>query len=107
MLIARPDDCDGEDIECILGGLGFVGLTTAVGGPAGLMLIGNWADTSPSGWGSAVGSVAGVAAGAGVLKLLEGLDDDTTPVLISVVAFTGTHAILTTIGSRIGAAIRD
>lgn len=107
LLIARPDDCNNEDIECILRGIGVAGLTSFAGAPAGAVLLGNWADTSPSVWGALIGSAAGVAAGAGLLKLAEDVDDDALPVLYGLVLFSGTHGLLTALGSRIGAAIRD
>lgn len=105
--IARPDECNNEDLECILRGVGVAGLTSFVGAPAGAVLLGNMAETSPSVWGAWIGSAAGVAAGAGLLKLAEEVDDDTLPVRYSLVVFSGTHGLLTALGSRIGAAIRD
>lgn len=107
LLIASPDACDNEDIGCIIERLGMVGLFSAVGAPAGTMLAGGWADTRPSLVGAAIGSLAGVAAGAGLLKLGEEIDDDPLPVLYALVAYGGAHGLLTAVGSRIGALIRD
>lgn len=106
LLIASPNECDSEDIACILERLGWVGLMSVVAAPAGTMLVGDWADTRPSLLGAAIGSVAGAVAGVGVLKLTEEIDDDPFPALFALIAYSGTHGLLTAAGSRIGAAFR-
>lgn len=107
LLIARPDECNNEDLACILRGIGVAGLTAFAGAPVGAVLLGNLADSSPSVWGALIGSAAGLAAGAGLVHLADEVDDDALPVLYNLVIFGGTHGLLTALGSRIGAAIRD
>lgn len=107
MLVASPDDCDNEDLACILRSIGVVGVFTIAGAPAGAMLLGDWADTRPSLAGAAIGSLLGAAAGAGLLRLTEEVDDDPFPILYSVIVYTGAHGLLTAVGSRLGALIRD
>jgi len=105
LLIADPGDCDGEDLQCILEGLGVTGLVAAATAPLGTVLAGRAYDTEPSMLGAVLGSVAGVAVGLGVIKLF---DEAGVPLegLGAGVAFTLSHGIVTALGSRLVAALR-
>lgn len=105
IFIANPDDCNNEDLACILQRLSVAGALSLVAAPAGTMLFGGLGDTGPNLPGAAIGSAAGVAAGVGLLKLSEEIDDDPIPILYGLVAYGLTHGLLTAIGSRIGAAL--
>ena len=105
LLITDPGDCGGEDLQCIVGGLGITGLIAAAGAPVGTLLAGHAWDTEPSLLGAALGSIAGAAVGIGVIKLfdeagasLEGLGAGVT--------FTLSHGIVTALGSRWVEALR-
>lgn len=105
LLITDPGDCGGEDLQCILEGLGITGLVAAAGAPVGTLLAGHAWDTQPSLLGAALGSIAGIAVGLGVIKLfdeagvsLEGLGAGVT--------FTLSHGVVTALGSRWVAALR-
>jgi hypothetical protein len=104
--LAQPDECDAEDLECILAGVGAVGLVAAITAPLGTELVGNAFDTEPSLLGAVLGSVAGLAAGAGVIKLF---DEAGTNVegAVAVIAVSLTHGIVTAAGSRLVASMRD
>jgi hypothetical protein len=106
LAVARPDECDGEDIECILRGVGAVGLIAAVTAPLGTYALGNALDTGVSGWGALLGSVAGLAAGAGVIKLFDEAGENLDGAG-AVVAVSLTHGVVTALGSRLAAALCD
>jgi len=57
--------------------------------------------------GATVGSLAGVAAGLGVVHLITEEASIRLGRVGGVLAFSGTHGPVTALGSRIGAAIRD
>lgn len=71
LALARTDECNSEDLGCLLNGVAVGLVTSAVGAAAGAYAAGRWQDTEPSGWGAAIGAVAGAAAGVGVIKLIE------------------------------------
>lgn len=104
LLIFNPDACDNEDIECILQRVTSVGVTSAVGATVGTLISGRLGRTSPSGWGAAIGAIAGVAAGAGAVQLLEEASGTTRGT--AVIAYSVSQGLITAIGSRIGAGIR-
>jgi hypothetical protein len=105
LLITDPGDCDGEDLQCILEGLGITGLIAAAGAPVGTLLAGYAWHTQPSLLGAALGSIAGIAVGLGVIKLF---DEAGVSVggLGAGVTFTLSHGIVTALGSRWLAALR-
>jgi hypothetical protein len=105
LLISDPADCDAEDVACILEGLGVTGLVAAAAAPVGSVLLGRANDTEPSLLGAAIGSVAGIAVGLGVIKLLDE-GGATLNGLGAGVVFTVSHGVVTALGSRLVAALR-
>ena len=106
LAVARPDECDSENIECILRGVGAVGLIAAVTAPVGTYALGNALDTGVSGWGAILGSVAGLAAGAGVIKLFDEAGENIEGAG-ALVAVSLTHGVVTALGSRLVAALAN
>ena len=105
--IARVDDCDNEDLACILAGLSVGGVGGVVGATLGTVLVGRQFNTRPSTAGAIVGSIAGAAAGIGVVHLLTEEANMRLERVGSLLVFSVTHGLVTAIGSRIGASIRD
>ena len=105
LAIAEPDECDAEDLACILRGVGAVGVAAAIAAPVGTYLIGSALDTQPSLWGAVLGSIAGLAAGAGVIKLFDETGNDVEGAA-AVVAVSLTHGVVTAVGSRLVASMR-
>lgn len=99
--LARPDACDSEDLACILDGVavGLVGST--VGAGVGAWTAGRWRDTQPSGWGAAVGAVAGAAGGLGVIKLIEEISPGRGEGVGAIALYGLTHGLITAFFTRI------
>ena len=106
-LLADPDACDREDLECLLRDAAVVLGGSAVGSGLGTWGAGRLASTRPSGLGAALGSIAGVAAGLGVGHLLTEELDVASSDGARLIAFAVTHGFVTALGSRIVAALRD
>lgn len=107
LVIAGIDRCDNEDLACQLSGLSVGGVGGVVGATLGAVLIGRQLDTRPSTAGAIVGSLAGVAAGIGVVHLLTEEANVRLERVGSVLVFSVTQGLVTALGSRIGASIRD
>jgi len=105
--IAQIDDCDSEDLACLLAGLSVGGAGGVVGAALGTVLAGRQFNTRPSTAGAIVGSLAGLAAGVGVVHLLTEEANMRLERVGSVLVFSVTQGLVTAIGSRIGASIRD
>jgi hypothetical protein len=74
--------CPVEDLGCLIRRIGLTGAASVAGAAGGGYLAGRIADTRPSGPGSVLGAVVGVAAGAGALHLIgENLDIHARPTL--------------------------
>ena len=104
LLIAQPDRCGGDDIECVFDTLGTVWLTSSLGAAGGVQVGGRLGDTSPSLTGALIGGVFGAVAGALVLTVLE--EATTTDGALAVATFSVTQGLVSALGSRIGWAIR-
>ena len=104
---ARIDSCDSEDLACILSGLSVGGLGGVVGATLGTVVVGRSFDTRPSTAGAIVGSVVGVAAGLGVVHIITEEASTRLGRVGGVLVFSTTQGLLTALGSRIGASIRD
>jgi hypothetical protein len=104
--VVRPDECDAENLECILRGVGAVGLVGALTAPLGSYAAGRAFDTQPSPWGAFLGSVAGLAAGVGVIKLVDEAGGRVEGAG-AVIAVSLTHGVVTALGSRLVAGLRD
>jgi hypothetical protein len=74
--------CPVEDLGCLIRRIGLTGAASVAGAAGGGYLAGRIAETRPSGAGSVLGAVVGVAAGAGALHLIgENLDIHARPAL--------------------------
>jgi hypothetical protein len=107
VLITNPEDCGSDDLLCYLED---VGIALAIsGGTAGLgaVLAGRMADTHPSVPGAFVGSVAGIAAGLGVVHLISEEFDISRERAALWLGYTVTQGTVTALGSRVFAALRD
>jgi hypothetical protein len=107
VLITDPEDCSSDDLLCYLED---VGIALAIsGGTAGLgaVLAGRVADTHPSVPGAFVGSVVGIAAGLGVVHLISEEFDLSRDRAALWLGYTVTQGVVTALGSRLFAALRD
>ena len=107
LAVSRIDRCDSEDLACILSGLSVGGVGGVVGATAGTLIVGRQLDTHPSTAGAIVGSILGVAAGLGVVHLITEEAVIKLGRVGAVLAFSATQGLVTALGSRIGAGIRD
>jgi hypothetical protein len=107
VLIADVGGCGSDDIGCWLSRLGIAlgisGATSAVGA----LLTGHMGDTQPSTAGAIVGGIAGIPAGVGVVHLISEELDLTRDDAVTWVSYVFTQGIVTALGSRIGAALRN
>jgi hypothetical protein len=93
------EECDVEATVCILESLAVAGIGTIVGATAGTYLAGKAADTQPSLFGAGLGAVLGLAAGVGVVKLLD--EADVRGEYIPIIALTVTEGAFAALGSRL------
>ena len=107
LAVARVDSCDSEDLTCILSGLSVGGLGGVIGSTLGTVVVGRKFDTRPSTVGAILGSLVGVAAGIGVVHLITEEASTRLGRAGSVLVFSTTQGLVTALGSRIGASIRD
>jgi hypothetical protein len=102
----RVDKCPvDDDVKCVLGRLSLTGATSVVGATLGVVLLGRAQDTEPSIGGAFIGSVAGAAAGAGLLSATSGSRTGTSGRITSVVLYSLAQGVVTAVGSRLGARI--
>jgi len=94
-----------DDVICVFERLGVAAAIATASSAAGTYYAGKMGDTRPSAPGAIIGSLAGVAAGLGVLRLIDETDSRLGEVGSGIV-FAVSHGIVTALGSRIGAAIR-
>jgi hypothetical protein len=95
-----------DDVVCIFKRLGVAAGIAAATSAAGTYSAGRMGDTRPSAPGAIIGSVAGVAAGLGVLRLID--EGTAKPGRVgSAIVFAVSHGIVTAVGSRVGATIRN
>lgn len=107
LLIASESDCPTDDLACTFEKAGIALAASALGSAAGTWFAGDMGETEPSGLGASIGALLGVPAGIGVVHLLS---EDTgwvqsDPVLFASYALT--QGIVSAIGSRIVASLRD
>lgn len=107
LAVARVDSCDSEDLACILSGLSIGGLGGVIGATLGTVVVGRRFDTRPSTAGAIAGSLVGVAAGLGVVHLITEEASTSLGRVGGVLVFSTTQGLVTALGSRIGASIRD
>lgn len=106
LLAFSPDRCPTDDIECILERLGGAGLAAAAGGSLGAWQLGRMENTEPSLLGSVIGAIGGVAAGLGVIQLMENAGEGDPDPVIAFIGFSVTEGIVTGLFSRMFAAFR-
>ena len=91
--------CPVEDLGCLIKRIGIMGASSAVGAAGGGYLAGRVGRTRPSGTGSALGGIAGVAIGAGALHVLgETLDIHNRPT--AALAYAVVQGLSTALVSR-------
>jgi hypothetical protein len=93
------EECDVEDTVCILKSLGVAGIGTVIGATAGTYLAGQAGDTQPSLLGAGLGAAVGLAAGVGVVKLLD--EANVRGRFVPLLALTLTEGSLAALGSRL------
>ena len=96
--------CGVDDLECLIGRLGVLGVASTVGAAAGGYFAGRQAGTAPSGPGSVVGAVLGVAAGVGAAQLLEEMNIRGT--WVAGLSYSLAQGLVTAAGSRLFASRR-
>lgn len=106
VLVFDPDDCNNEDLECLLKDAAGVMLVGAAGSAGGAYAVGRWQDTRPSLLGAVVGSLGGLAAGLGLDHLLAEDVDLIRDEGVRLVIYSATQGLVTALGSRIGDALR-
>lgn len=104
--LTNKDDCDPEDLECTLETGALALATSTVGAAVGNILAGNAAHTRPSGWGAAIGAIAGSVAGIGTWHLFTEEINVSDSAAFAIAVYAVTQGIVTALGSRIGAALR-
>ena len=107
LAVAKVDSCDSEDLSCILSGISVGGLGGVIGATLGTVVVGRSAGTRPSAVGAFVGSLIGVAAGVGVVHLITEEASTRLGRVGSVLVFSTSQGLVTALGSRIGASLRD
>jgi hypothetical protein len=106
LVIANPEGCDNEDLECLLEKLGIGLAASGVGAVAGTLTAGHLGHSHPSTIGAALGAVAGIPAGIGVTHLLSEELNLTSNGAALFLAYAITHGVTTALGSRVGAWLR-
>ncbi|MGD8278806.1 MAG: hypothetical protein PVH00_12295 [Gemmatimonadota bacterium] len=107
VLMANADTCDNEDLRCILEDVAVALGGGTIGAGLGAWAAGKLASTRPSGIGAALGSLAGAVAGLGVVHVLtEELDADLSDAA-QLTSFVITQGMVTALGSRLIAALRN
>ena len=106
LAVSKVDDCDVEDLECTIKGLGVAGVGSVIGSTAGVLLGGRSVKSRPSGIGALIGSLAGVAAG---VALVHGMTEEVNLKLdkpTTIIVYSLAQGVLSAAGSRLGAALR-
>lgn len=94
-------ECGVENLECMLKGAAVALVGSAAGAGIGAWGAGRWRETEPSGWGAAVGGVAGLAAALGVVRILEESSPRGGEGVGAIVAHGVTHGLVTALFTRI------
>ena len=106
--LSGVDRCpEDDDVECVLGRLSVVAIGSVVGATTGTTVVGHLVDSHPSTAGAVVGSLAGVAAGVGMLHLLTQVAGRDLGRASSTAVYAVTQGLVTALGSRVGAWMRD
>jgi hypothetical protein len=106
ILITDPGRCS-DDLTCTLESLGVALGISGAGSGIGSFLSGRLADTDPSTIGGLIGGLLAIPAGVGVAHLLSEEMELTREDFLLAASYSLTQGIITALGSRIGAALRN
>jgi hypothetical protein len=107
LLIASESDCPSDELACSFEKAGIALAASALGSGAGTWFGGRMGETEPSGLGAAIGALLGVPAGIGVVHLLSEDTDWVRSDAVLFASFAITQGIVSAVGSRIVASLRD
>ena len=107
LLIVSESDCPSEELACSFEKAGIALAASALGSGTGAWLAGRIGDTEPSGLGAAIGALLGVPAGIGVVHLLSEDTEWVRSDALLFVSYALTQGIVSAIGSRIVASLRN
>lgn len=107
VLISRVDECHSDDLQCTLEKVGIALGLSGAGAGAGSFLAGRIGATEPSGWGALIGGFVAIPAGIGVVHLISEELELSRGDFVLAASYTLTQGLLSAIGSRIGAALRE
>jgi hypothetical protein len=106
VLITRPDRCH-DDLGCTLEKVGIALGLSGAGAGFGSLLSGELGATEPSAWGGFIGGIVAIPAGIGVVHLMSEELNLSRDDFVLTASYTLTQGLVTAIGSRIGAALRN
>jgi hypothetical protein len=106
LLSTRGNGC-GDDLSCTLGNVAAAVTLGTAGAAAGSYIAGSMRGTRPSLTGAVLGAVAGAAAAIGVNHLVTEEASKELSDAGTVALFAVTQGLVTALGSRIAAAVRD
>jgi hypothetical protein len=106
LLLAESNAC-GDDLSCVLGHVALALTAASVGSAVGAYAAGRTYDTRPSGPGAVAGALAGAVVGVGVDHLLRDELNVGMGKVATVAVFALTQGVVTALGSRVAAALRD
>ena len=106
LAISRPDRCGVDDLECTIKGLGAAGIGSVIGATVGTVLAGRSVQSRPSAFGAFLGSLAGAAAGVGLVHAMTDEANLRLEKPLTVAVYSVTQGIITALCSRLAAQIR-
>jgi len=107
VLLTNPENCASDDLSCTLEKVAAALAISAVGSGLGTTLLGRQANTRPSAVGAFLGAVVGIVAGVGVVHLVSEELDLSRENAVQWIGYTVTQGVVTALGSRLFAALRD
>ena len=106
LAVSGMDECNNEDLACMIQALGVAGIGSVIGATAGTVIAGKAVKSRPSVVGAFLGSLAGAAAGVGIVHALTEEVNLRLEKPGTIVVYTVTQGLVTALGSRLGAALR-
>lgn len=107
LLLNRRGSGCGDDVSCAISNVAAAVALGTAGAASGAYIGGSLRDTRPSLTGALIGSVAGAAAAIGVNHLVTEEASTELSDASTIALFAITQGVVTALGSRIVAAIRD
>ncbi|MCI0435309.1 MAG: hypothetical protein L0271_16960 [Gemmatimonadetes bacterium] len=107
LLLADAGGCVSDDISCYIENAAIAAAISTIGSGLGTNLAGRIGSTRPSAVAGWIGAIAGAAAGIGVTHLLAEELDLTRSDLVLAFSYSITQGVVSAVGSRIGAWLRD